>query len=1003
MAIFARIREQGLVLRRRRAVRRAAGAVMERLEDRRLLAGSVLASGLPTISIGAINVAEAESGTTLATFTLNLSASSGSPVSVAYATADGTAMGGTGSRKPYEYYDYLSDSGVVTFPPGQVSRTLGVYVIGDTIAEVNETFLVQLSNPANATLAVTQATATIQDNDGADAIPPTAALYGAIDLTVKGSAPCLFKVRYADTMAVRYLSLDASDLVLVGQNNKLSLPTTFLGAAYEPDGSPIAVDSGVLIATYSVAAPGGLWTGLYDDYYTVAMQANQVADGRNNTVPAGSIGTLNVAIEQLPGLRITEALSVVEGDTGNQSVTLTVTLDAHEQPVSVNYATATPTSGEANPASAGSDYVFTSGTLTFAAGENSKTFTVQVLGDVLDEADDRFYVELSGATNATIGQSRAVITIQDDDPLPTISIEDAAQVEGNANTANLLFTVRLSVLSGRAVSVNYASSNGTAAAGGDYSAVQGTLTIPAGQLTATIAVPIHGDLTLETSETFFLSLSDPLNATLLRDQATGIIQTDDLPTISILDTSPSVSEGGTTAVNLVVSLSATPLEPVTIAWETAEATGAKAARAGSDYTSASGTLTFAAGTTELTQKIRVDTLVVDDLLDEPDETFWVKLSSAAGAIIGNGQRWVTIKDNDPSPMIQIGSLSVSEGDEGSKTLQVPVVLSWLSASEVKVDWTTLNGTAQAGSDFVAASGTLTFPAETQIATIDLTILGDQLDEGDESFTLQLSNPQGATLGPSAVGTVTIANDEPLPTLSLGDVSIAEGHSKTKNALFTLGLSAPRAQDTSITFLTEDGSARAGSDYQARTGSVTIKAGATSAVVAVPILGDRAPEPNESFLLRLSGVSGNAATIADGEGLCTILNDDAAQSEIKVTFGAKEIRDNQAIAVSFGTIALRGKGPIRTFKVQNLGSAPLKLSKLKLPKGFAVADPLVGTLAPGKSDFLSLRLISSKAGAFSGSISFSTNDLDENPFNFAIAGQVSAKRGQTKPGGRARRL
>ena len=159
-------------------------------------------------------------------------------------------------------------------------------------------------------------------------------------------------------------------------------------------------------------------------------------------------------------------------------------------------------------ATAGSDYVTTSGTLTFAAGSTTQTVNVPVIGDTLDEADETFLVNLSAPVNAALGTpSQGVGTITDNDTTPTLRIAPTSMTEGNTGTSPATFTVTLSAPSGRVVTVNYATANGTATtAAGDYTATSGTLSFPIGTTTRQVTVPVIGDLRDEVDETFNLVL-----------------------------------------------------------------------------------------------------------------------------------------------------------------------------------------------------------------------------------------------------------------------------------------------------------------------------------------------------------------------------------------------------------------------------------------------------------------------------------------------------------------
>jgi hypothetical protein len=147
------------------------------------------------------------------------------------------------------------------------------------------------------------------------------------------------------------------------------------------------------------------------------------------------------------------------------------------------------------------------------------------------------------------------------------------------------------------VTVAYATSNGTATAGSDYQAASGTLTIPAGQTTGTITVPVNGDRLGEPDETFFVNLSAPTNATVADAQAVGTV-IDDEPRISVGDVSKTEGKKGkTTLFTFTVTLSAAYDEPVTVSYQTADGT---ATTADGDYVTRSGTLTFNPGETTKT-------------------------------------------------------------------------------------------------------------------------------------------------------------------------------------------------------------------------------------------------------------------------------------------------------------------------------------------------------------------------------------------------------------------
>jgi hypothetical protein len=174
--------------------------------------------------------------------------------------------------------------------------------------------------------------------------------------------------------------------------------------------------------------------------------------------------------------------------TGAVNANFTVTLSAASgRAVTVEHAAADDT------ATAPGDYSPAPATLTFTAGQRTKTVTVTVKGDVLDEVNETYAVTLASATNATVGDGTGVGTITDDDPTPTLTVADLSVAEGNAGTANATFAVTLSPLSGRTVTVDYATAYATATAPSDYEATSGTLTFVPGQTAKSITVRVKGD------------------------------------------------------------------------------------------------------------------------------------------------------------------------------------------------------------------------------------------------------------------------------------------------------------------------------------------------------------------------------------------------------------------------------------------------------------------------------------------------------------------------------
>jgi len=569
------------------------------------------------------------------------------------------------------------------------------------------------------------------------------------------------------------------------------------------------------------------------------------------------VGTINNDDGQ-PTISIND-VAVTEGNSGTTTATFTISLsNASSQQVSVNYTTA------GNTATTGTDFVSAGGTAIITPGLLSTTVNVTVNGDTVFEPNETFFVNLTSPTNATISDNQGIGTINNDDSQPTISINDVSVTEGNAGTTNAGFTVSLSNASSQTITVNYATANNTATAGSDYVTASGTATFTPGQTSQPVSVTVNGDTTFESNETFFVNLTSPTNATISDNQATGTINNDDSqPTISINDVSVTEGNAGTTSAGFTVSLSNASSQTITVNYATADNT----ATAGSDYVAASGTVTFTPGQTSQPLSVTVN----GDLANEPNETFNVNLSNPTNATIADSQGIGTITDDDPQPALSINDVSVTEGNAGTTTATFTVSLSAASGRAVSVNYATANGTATAGSDYVAANGTVNFTAGQTSQPVAITVNGDVLNEQNETFFVNLSGATNATISDNQ-GLGTINDDDPQPSLSINDVSVTEGNSGTTTATFTVSLSAASGQTVSVNYATADGTANAGSDYVAASGTLTFAPGDTSKPVAITVNGDTTTEPDEIFVVNLSNPTN--ATIADNQGQGTIQNDDS---------------------------------------------------------------------------------------------------------------------------------
>jgi large repetitive protein len=589
-----------------------------------------------------------------------------------------------------------------------------------------------------------------------------------------------------------------------------------------------------------------------------------------NATIANAVASVTIVDDDvLPTVSISGAPTPNEGEQASFNVSLSA---AYPETVTVDWGTQNGT------ATAGSDYTASGGTVTFAPGETGpKTVTVNTTNDSIDEDNETFTVNLSAPSNATIGTGSATATIQDgDDPPAIASISDVTVTEGNSATVNASFVVTLSAASGRDVSVQYSTAEGTATATEDFVPESGTVTFPAGATSRTIDVAVKGDTVPEPDEHFFVNLFGAVNAASIADaQGKATITNDDTPPSTTTITDPTVTEGntGTVAANFVVSLSSASSQPVTIRYSTVDGS----AKAPDDYVPASNqAITIPPGQTSGTISVEVK----GDTIYEGTENFFVNLLSAVNATLGpDTQGQATITDDDPLPTITLVGAQVTEGTGSTVNLDFKVRLSASSAQRAAVTAFTQDGSAVAPTDYQQKSQRFEWAPNVAAGELEKTftvvVNGDQLDEPEETITVRLADPAGATV---AVGEAVgrILDNDHRSMLSISNAEANEGSAGTNGTMtFKITLSPASARTVNVAWATANGTATAGSDYTAASGTVAFAPFETEKSITIQVLGDNVNEENETVLVNLTGASG--AGVADGQGLGTIVDKNAPPS------------------------------------------------------------------------------------------------------------------------------
>lgn len=450
------------------------------------LAEAIGTPAAPSLNISNVSQAEGNAGAVNFIFTVTLSAASEQEVTVDYATQDGAATASTG--------DYQSASDTLTFLPGETSKTIVVVVNGDTAVEPSEAFTINLSNPTNATISDSQGIGTIVNDD----IMPT--------LNISGASGAEGNVDTTSFVFTVTLSIAASETVTVNFATA-DETATVAGGDYQSRQGTLTFEPGETSKSITVLVNGDTLVEANETFLVKLSGASGAAVNLSQAT-----GSITNDDSPPPSLSIGRA-NVIEGDDGATMAVFTVTLSAAStNTVTVSYSTVN------GIATASSDYIAATSALTFAPGETSKSISIAVLGDAEVESDESFFVNLSGAANATIANAQGTGVIRNDDT--SISIAGVTKPLANNGNTNFDFTVTLAQPSAKTVTVKYATANGTLSSPNGFNATSGTLTFAPGVTSLTISVKAKKG---SVGQYFFVNLSNPTNAALMVSQVRGTI------------------------------------------------------------------------------------------------------------------------------------------------------------------------------------------------------------------------------------------------------------------------------------------------------------------------------------------------------------------------------------------------------------------------------------------------------------------------------------------------
>ena len=741
--------------------------------------------------------------------------------------------------------DYSLPAGPLVFAPGETSKTITVTAVDDTIDEPSETVTVKLTSNLNYSFSGQEPSAVVQILDN-DVEPVVAVSSGSVtegssvSLSVSLSRASQHSLSIPYNVVLNQTTAGLSDYFLPsgtlvftpGQTSKtIDLLAFHDGVVESPEKVVVQLGPG---SGYSVSSPAGLAVVWINDN-TDALAAPVVSIARSGPygVVEGGSRSLTIGLSAVSSNAVIVGYGVLAGST---------------------------TAGS-------SDYSLSpSGSVTFAAGETTKTVIVTTVDDSINESAEIVVVGLSSGSSYTVSSSAgsAAINILDNDAMPVVSITDQSTVDVTEGQSRS-FTVSLSAASEKTITVGYRVDsylNGMSQRGlslSDFSlSPTDSVTFAPGETSKTIILTATDDSIDEGIEHIRVGLMPGISYTRGRHHEfdAHIVDNDAVPVASVIGS--SVHEGSTASftVSLLPASSSVVQVPYSVVAGSTTASSL-------DYSlSPTGSVSFAPGQTVATVTMRTFT----DSVTEPSEKVTVQLGTGSGYSVsstaGLAVAWIHPSGIALSvPVVSINRLNSNDEsqvravDEGSN-MSFEVLLSAASEHTLSVPYNVVAGSTTAGSsDYSLPDGPLVFaPGETS-KTITITAVDDSLDEPTEKVVVQLGSGSNYMVNTTAGSVVAwIEDNDAPPVVSLSGGSATEGSAVS----FTVSLSAASGHTFAVPYSLVAGSTTAGSsDYSLPAGPLVFAPGETSKTITMTTVDDQADEPSETVVVQLDTSYGRA--------------------------------------------------------------------------------------------------------------------------------------------------
>ncbi|MEO8428176.1 MAG: Calx-beta domain-containing protein, partial [Verrucomicrobiota bacterium] len=875
----------------------------------------------PSISIDDVTVIEGDFGTTNAEFTVRLSGPSSQVITVRYATIEDTAQ---------EKSDYIGATGVLTFPPGVTAQNVVVQVNGDTEDESDEQFFLTLSSPENASLARAQATASILDNDGP--------VISVLDVSV-------VEGNRGTTNAVFSLLLDRPSVQSVSVEYATSNGSAASGSDYEETNGIVSFAPGVTNRTITVGVKGDTLVEPNERFFLNLFNSTNAT-----IVDQQAVGNV-VNDDGLPGnVDRFEWTAIASPQTVNQPFAVTVrATDAFNRPAT-NFSGTAALRGEivypdANVGDGelpwseplGTIYEDSRVQIIYLAGEVGAPRLITALAIHVTAVPaltlNRWTIRMKHTSLSRYGLTPAwertgwTIVYQNNETLSAtgwVNFQftkpfdyngvDNLMIDVSFNNSEFAFpegectateTADARSLWGAADSdfgdpLNWIGNNPEPSIENQILNIRlsSHLPVAVGPTNSDrfVSGVWAGEMTVEELVTGMILRADDGEGHVGQSNPfdTGVF--DDL-SVSVTDSPAPVTVGRPLTYSVTVHNSGPSLSSGVIL--------TNALPAG---------VSFVSAVSDQGQCLETNGIVVCDLGAVPGGTnvsVVIVVNSSDAATVLTNRASVARNEVDPylsnnvaltqtrvnnRPSISISDAKIMEGDSGTTGAVLIARLSVRSSETVTVDCATADGTAEQGTDYLAAGGTIIFPAGTTNQTVTVQIVGDTIDELLETLFVNLSNPVNATIS-DRQGICRIIDDDG-PSISIGRINVAEGNSGTNSSVFAVKLSAASPQTVTVEYATADDSAIVGSDYLEAAGKLTFRPGVTNLNVTIRIKGDITIEPDENFFVNLFNPTN--ATVLVSPGIGTIRNDDGLPGELD-HFELSTISSPQRVNQPFTTV------------------------------------------------------------------------------------------------------